>query len=62
LLQVVLDAHHAPRSVQSNWARENAQLVAAAASLGFITTIHQAAFGRSWRVTTAGLELVERAQ
>jgi hypothetical protein len=62
LIQVVLDVHHSPRTVQSNWARENAQEVAAAASMGFITTVHQGAFGRSWRATAAGLELAERAQ
>jgi hypothetical protein len=58
---VVHDAYEAPRSVQSDWARKNAQEVAAAASLGLITTVHRSAFGRLWRPTAAGLVLVERA-
>lgn len=62
LVLLIEEAHHSPRSVQSDWARTNAQLVAAAASLGLITTAHQGAFGRHWRATAAGLELVENYQ
>lgn len=42
--------------VSSNYARKHAELIAAAASLGYITTqVHAGGFGRQWRVTRAGL-------
>ena len=51
-------------AVQSNYARRNAQEVAALASMGFITTKvfrdkTTPVFGRMWRVTLEGLKLLK---
>lgn len=60
LTDVVEQVHAYPRSLQSNWARENDDLVAAAASLGYITNItHDGYISRSWRVTSMGLRYIE---
>lgn len=52
--------------VSSNFARERAQEVAAAASLGLISTAEGDSFGRTWRCTSKGvdafLEPYRRAQ
>lgn len=54
---VVLKAYTSPFSVKSNFARENAGLVAKAASLGLITTQHlDGRFGSTWYVTVVGLD------
>ena len=43
-------------SLQSNFARENARVVGALASLGYISTKEEAGtFGNTWRTTFAGL-------
>ena len=43
-------------SLQSNFARENARVVGALASLGYISTKEEAGtFGNIWRPTFAGL-------
>lgn len=44
-----------PMSVQSDFARTQAQWVAAAASLGYITTECPDGFGRRWRLTVDGM-------
>lgn len=55
ILAVIEEAHNAPFSVQSDYARSKAQWVAAAASMGFITTECPAGYGRRWRTTIDGL-------
>jgi hypothetical protein len=53
---VVAQAWLQPFSTKGDYARSHAISVAAAASLGFITSRFGAAnFGRSWVVTPAGL-------
>ena len=49
----------APRSIQSDFARERAQEIAALASQGYVTT-RQAkdTFGRLWRVTPPGQSIL----
>lgn len=48
-----------PMAIQSNTARRDADIVAMAASIGLITTqITPGTYGRDWRVTTKGLELL----
>ena len=43
-------------SLQSNFARENAQSVGALASMGYLSTKEEAGtFGNTWRPTFAGL-------
>ena len=43
-------------SLQSNFARENAQIVGALASMGYLSTKEEAdTFGNTWRATFAGL-------
>ena len=43
-------------SLQSNFARENAKVVAALASLGYLSTKEEAdTFSNTWRPTFAGL-------
>lgn len=55
-LEVLLHAYRHGFSLQSNYARENAQIVAALASLGFLTTREgEREFGKTWRPTFAGL-------
>ena len=46
-----------PPSISSNYARENAQVLALAASLGWITIVAPdgKSLSRSWHVTVAGL-------
>lgn len=44
-------------SVQSDWARTNAQAVAMTASLGLLTTFTGDDFGRTWRPTPEGLHI-----
>lgn len=60
LTNVLLELYLHPSTVQSNFARENAQEVAALASLGMISTSEgRRAFGRTWRVTADGYELLK---
>lgn len=56
LTKVVLEAYQSAYSVQSDFARREAEFVAMAASLGLITTkVHQNVFSRHWRPTIKGL-------
>lgn len=60
LSNVVLEAHKSAFSVQSDFARKEAELVAMAASLGLITTrVHRNIFSRHWRTTVKGLMFLE---
>lgn len=54
--EVLEEAHEAPISVQSNFARAYAPFMAAAASLGWITTLtpRNNTFGRVWLLTPSG--------
>lgn len=50
------EAHSKGFTVSCNFARQNAHLVAAAASLQLITTrINRDVFGRDWQITAKGL-------
>ena len=56
LFEVVLEAYKRSFSVQSNYARDNAEHVAMAASLGYISTkVHNNVYSRDWRPTVKGL-------
>lgn len=58
-LSVLHRAYMQPFSIQSNYARANAYHVAELASRGLITTqIWSNEFGKHWRVSTAGLALL----
>lgn len=47
--------------IQSDYSREFAQEVAALASLGYISTVEApGVFGRSWRCTGIGLEVLRK--
>lgn len=49
-------------TTRSDFARENAEYVAMAALSGFITTeVLKGVFGRTWSVTSKGLEVIEEA-
>lgn len=60
LLRVVDEAYLRGFTLQSEFARRNAELVAVAASKSLITTEvgTKASFGRTWRVTSKGLRLL----
>lgn len=59
LTNVVRQAWLYPFSTKSNFARHEADWVAAAASLGLITTkVDQDRFGHLWRVTEKGAAIV----
>lgn len=45
--------------IQSDWARLNGQAVAAASSLGLITSFDGHRFCRTWRVTAEGMQFME---
>ena len=63
LIEVLRDIHLAPKRLQSNFVRDNAQVVARLASCGLITTrfnIDDLTFyGHHWRVTYSGLRVLE---
>jgi len=62
LLSVVERAWMSPFMTKSDYARDNADLVAAAASGGLITTLVSSAdHGRRWRPTPEGLQLLWKA-
>ncbi len=56
VFEVLEEVHEAPLSVQSNFARAYAPFVAAAASLGWITTVspRTGTFGRCWLISAQG--------
>jgi hypothetical protein len=57
LYEVVHQAYLGGFSVSSNFAREKAQEVAAAASIGFISTLEAPdMYGRTWHITGPGLQ------
>jgi hypothetical protein len=56
LMEVVLEAHRVGFTVSSNFARERADYVGMAASMGYISTrVHRNVFSRDWRPTVQGL-------
>jgi Na+/glutamate symporter len=61
-MHVLNEAHHAGIAVQSNMARNMAAEVAAAATLGLISTALQGGYCRRWRLTARGLTYLEREQ
>lgn len=61
LFTVVLEAYKRSFSVQSDYARAEAELVAMAASLGLISTkVHNNVYSRDWRPTARGLLWLEQ--
>lgn len=63
LTAVVQQAYTKPFSLQSDFARSNSFFVAAAASLGYITTRtgpRSSLYGHLWRTTRAGLQFLEK--
>lgn len=61
LFAVVLEAYKRSFSVQSDYARAEAELVAMAASMGLISTkVHNNVFSRDWRPTARGLIWLEQ--
>lgn len=61
LFIVVLEAYKRSFSVQSDYARAEAELVAMAASLGLISTkVHNNIYSRDWRPTARGLLWLEK--
>lgn len=61
LLGVLQLAYENGIAIQSDAARLNGQTVAAAASLGLITTRTHEGFGRRWRPTAKGLAFYEES-
>ena len=62
-LIVLQRAYIQPFSVQSNYARSNAQAIAELSSRGLLTTkIGSETYGRNWRSSPAGSALLEFAQ
>jgi hypothetical protein len=62
IVAVVKEAHSRPFKLKSNFARDNAAAVAAAASLGWISTLVYEAgelYGDRWKVTRQGLKRLE---
>lgn len=65
LLKVLRRAWSSPFTTRSDYARENTEEVAVAACLGLITVKHHdtlTEWGRTWRITAAGLQLLENIQ
>lgn len=63
LTEVIQRAYTQPFSLQSDFSRRNAFYVAAAASLGYITTRtspRSFSYGHLWRTTKAGLHYLEK--
>lgn len=57
LTEALARAWNTPFTTKSDFARENANLIAMAASDGFITTrIATGLYGRTWQITAAGLQ------
>lgn len=60
--EVLHEIWRRPIAIGSDYARHRSTVVAAAASLGLITThIEGGEFGRQWRVTADGLRFLESA-
>ncbi|AAN67887.1 MULTISPECIES: hypothetical protein [Pseudomonas] len=59
LLEVLYEAFKSPFKIQSDFARFEAQAVASLASLGLLSTLEgHGQYGRKWRVTGTGLDLL----
>ncbi len=63
-LEILQRCYHTPFTLQSNYAREHSKEVAELASRGLLTTRTQdhtpcEKYGNVWRVTAAGLCLIE---
>lgn len=59
LIGVCEEANYSPFTVQSNFARKYAPEVAAAASLGLLTTRSPDGYGTTWRPTLIGQLFLE---
>lgn len=60
LIDVIQRARRGGFSLQNDYARTNAQVVAMAASCGYITTEHtRGSYGRKWLATRKGLAYLE---
>lgn len=60
LTKVLLEIYLKPTAVQSNFSRTYAQQIAALASLGLVSTrTSRQEFGRQWRVTSDGYDLLK---
>lgn len=56
MIEILERAHRAPFMTKSNFARDNADLIAMAASDGFITTrVATGLYSRRWMITPLGL-------
>lgn len=61
LYDVILEAYRRSFAVQSDFARAQASYVAAAASMGLISTkVHQNIYSGEWRPTVKGLTWLEK--
>lgn len=58
---VLQTAYHHAFKIQSDFAREFAQEVAALCSMGLITTLESPGqYGRRWRVTAMGIDALKK--
>jgi hypothetical protein len=65
LLPVLRRAWESPFTTRSDFARTNPEAVAQAACLGLLTVRHHDTlneWGRTWRITAAGLSLLEKTE
>lgn len=63
ILPVLQRAWEAPFTTRSDFARSHTDEVAIAACLGLITVRHNpSSWGRHWRITAAGLRILETLQ
>lgn len=65
LLPVLRRAWESPFTTRSDFARRNIEDVAVAACIGLLTVKHNNTlneWGRTWRITSAGLSLLETFQ
>jgi hypothetical protein len=60
LCDVILEAHRKGFTVQSDYARMNADYLAMAASMGLVSTrVYGNVFSREWRPTVTGLGFLQ---
>ena len=62
LIEVLQEIYRHPKRLQSNFSRENSQVIARLASTALISTEIPASsgqFGYHWRVTVKGLRVIE---
>lgn len=60
LIDSLLRIYEKPKTLQSDFCRENSHWVGRLASLGFITTALDGFFGNHWRVTLTGLRFLDQ--